>query len=375
MGEDSEGFPVPVIDRQKCADCGLCAQRCPANCDPALYEPMRAIGARYLRDDSRLAESASGGVCYALAERFLTDRNAAVFGAALDQDNVCRHIEISELSELPRLQNSKYVQSDIGDTYRQAEQALKAGKKVLFTGTPCQIAGLYQYLGTQYENLFTVDLVCHGVPPPALFRLYIQYLEEKDRNGKIIYFNFRSKMKQGWGVGESEFTTKTKTKTIPKHDNYYMISYQAENCLRECCYRCRYTRPERIADITAGDFWGVKKTHPEFYDRRGCSVALVNTFKGDWLAKVLKETCSTIDAALGEVVSHQTKLSRPAPRPGSRDDLLRDIHSRGTDIFRQEEFRYPAKVYWKKRVRYHGRLISSWYKRVRITIRGGQRQG
>lgn len=369
MDEDSEGFPVPVIDQEKCTGCGLCAERCPSNRDPALHKPVRVIGARYIRGDAKLAESASGGVCYALAERFLNDGNAVVFGAALDRDNVCRHIGISDISELSRLQGSKYVQSDTGDTYREAERALKAGKKVLFTGTPCQIAGLYQYLGTNYENLFTVDLICLGVPSPGLFRLYIKYLEEKMRGGKIIYFNFRSKVKRGWGTGTFLARTKTKTQIILKHNNHYMISFLADNCLRECCYGCQYAKSGRTADLTAGDFWGVKKTHPEFYDRRGCSVALINTPKGDRLAGILTETCSTIDTSLDKVLPYQGMLSRPEPRPGSRDYLLRDIRSRGADIFRQEEFNYPAKVYWKKWIRYHARWVISGYRTVRKTMK------
>lgn len=371
IDEDSEGFPVPVIDGRKCIDCGLCARRCPSNCSPVLRKPGRVIGARYTRDDSRLAESASGGACYAIAERFLTDGNAVVFGAALDRDNVCRHIGVRDISELHRLQSSKYVQSDIGDTYRQAEQALKAGEKVLFTGTPCQIAGLYQYLGTPHDNLFTVDLICHGVPSPGLFRLYIQYLEEKERDGKILHFNFRSKVKQGWGVGEILIRTKGKTKTIPKFNNPYMISFGVSNSLRECCYQCQYARKERIADITAGDFWGVKKLYPAFSDRRGCSVALVNTPKGEQLAGILMETCTTIDTTLEEVLPYQPHLSSPQQRPDSRDAPLRDIRSRGTDIFRQEDFRFPMNIYLKKWFRYHGRLMASRYRAVRKAIRGG----
>ena len=374
MEEDPEGFPAPVIDQQKCTGCGLCAERCPSNRGPALQKPRRVVGARYVRDDSRLAESSSGGACYALAERFLTDGNAIVFGAALDQDNICRHIGISDISELHRLQGSKYVQSDIGDTYRQAEQALRAGKRVLFTGTPCQIAGLYQYLGTQYENLFTVDLICHGVPSPALFRLYVQYLEEKELGGKIVYFNFRSKAKRGWGAGTFLAKTKARTQIILKHNNRYMLAFSRNNCLRECCYRCQYARAERVADITVGDFWGVKKTHPEFYDRRGCSVCLINTPKGERLAGILMETCSTIDAMSDEVLSYNPNLSHPSSRPDSRDHLLRDIRSRGTDIFLQKEFNYPPKVYWQKKLKYHARWILFGYNAVRIRIRRRRRR-
>ena len=375
IDEDTEGFPVPVIDQQKCTDCGLCAERCPSNCGLTWHEPKRVMGARYIRGDSALAESSSGGACYAIAERFLTGGNAVVFGAALDQDNVCRHIGISDISELHRLQGSKYVQSDTGDTYRQAEQALRTGKKVLFTGTPCQIAGLYQYLGTQYDNLFTIDLICHGVPSPGLFRLYIQYLEEKERDGKIIYFNFRPKAKLGWGVGSFLIKTETKTRFMPKFDNPYIISFIADNCLRECCYQCQFTRTERIGDLTAGDLWGVKETHTEFYDRRGSSVALINTPKGERLAGILTETCSTIDTALDKVVPYQQMLSRPARRPESRDRLLRDIRGRGTDIFRQEEFKYPANVYWKKWMRYHFRWFLSAYNTVRRRLQVRKTRG
>jgi len=375
--EDSEGFLAPVIDQQLCTDCGLCVRRCPANHTPALHQPRRVIGARYILDDKQLSESASGGVCYALSRRFLEGGNAVVFGAALDQDNVCRHIAVSDRSDLHQLQSSKYVQSDIGDTYQMSEQALKAGKKVLFTGTPCQIAGLYAYLGTDYDNLFTIDLICGGVPSPGLFRLYIKYLEEQERDGKIIYFNFRSKAKQGWNAGDylTKTKTKTKTKTIPLYKNEHIISFMIkQNCQRECCYTCQYAEAARVGDLTAADFWGVQESHPEFNDRRGCSAALINTGKGAQLAEILTEVCATIESSLDKVTPYQRCLREPIPRPAARDTLLKDIRSKGTEIFRQKEFKLPVLSRWKAKIKYYAPRTVDAYKVLKKAMMGGQRK-
>lgn len=368
--EDYEGFPAPIIDPQLCTDCDLCAQRCPVNHVPNLNPPQYVIGARYILDDAKLAESASGGAGYALAEYFLNGGNAAVYGSTLDADNVCRHIEVNRLSELHYLQSSKYVQSDIGIAYCQAEHALMNGKRVLFTGTPCQIDGLYQYLGTSYESLFTVDLICHGVPSPGLFRSYIKYLEGQEKDEKIIHLNFRPKDSQGWSVGDCQAKTETRTKTIPYHKNPYMISFLRNDGLRECCYQCRYAQKNRVGDITIGDFWGVPEVCPEFNDCRGCSVALVNTAKGEQLAEILKNTCATIETTLDKVMPYQQNLRAPSPRPVSRNHLLKNMQGQGADIFRQSEFKLPLLDYWKRNIKYRMPWVAAAYRMAKKAILG-----
>ncbi len=283
--EDGEGFPVPLIDENRCTGCGLCAKRCPANAGQPTCGPRAVLGARYRQDDEKLYNSASGGVFLAAAEWVLAN-GGLVFGAALDEDNVCRHVGIDNTAHIRPLQNSKYVQSDVRDTFVEAETALKAGRTVLYSGTPCQIAGLCAYLAKPYDNLFTMDLICYGVPSPALFRLYMKSLEERGKDGKVIRFDFRSKGVAGWNVDGilTKIATKKNTKYIPPHKNAYVIAFLARgNCLRECCYSCPYTQTARVGDVTAADFWGVQKTHPEYNDARGCSLVFVNTEKGELL--------------------------------------------------------------------------------------------
>ncbi|MDR0764481.1 MAG: Coenzyme F420 hydrogenase/dehydrogenase, beta subunit C-terminal domain [Synergistaceae bacterium] len=223
--DDEEGFPAPKIDEGLCTNCGLCKERCPENNNPAVNAPVKVFGARYKLDDKKLYESASGGVFLALAEKFLVEGKALVFGAALDKNNVCRHIGIRDIAGITPLQSSKYVQSDTLDTFDETKQALDHGLKVLYSGTPCQIAGLHAYFGKDYDNLYTVDVICHGVPSPALFEKYIQMLEEQEEDGKIIYFNFRSKYRTGWNVRGYM----TKTKYIPLYRNAHLISFLRKN--------------------------------------------------------------------------------------------------------------------------------------------------
>jgi coenzyme F420-reducing hydrogenase beta subunit len=220
MTEDAEGFLVPHINEAVCTDCGLCAAHCPQNAKPAFHKVQKVLGAR-LKNDKVLSESASGGVFSGLAIKILNEYpGSAVFGCAFDEDLVARHICVTDITNIELLQSSKYVQSDINDTYLQVETLLKSGKAVFLSGTPCQIAGLYAYIRRDYDNLYTADLFCHGVPSPLLFKRYLERLG-KLYGEKITFYDFRNKDKSGWGFRwrwrlgyglQIKVQTKTKTK-------------------------------------------------------------------------------------------------------------------------------------------------------------------
>ncbi|MCL2356386.1 MAG: polysaccharide pyruvyl transferase family protein [Defluviitaleaceae bacterium] len=341
---DDEGFLVAKIDATRCTDCGLCAERCPANspapetagnavappietgdCDIGLARNNKVIGARYKNDDI-LKKSASGGVFAGIADMVIST-GGAVFGCAFDENFTARHICITDSGDIEKCQSSKYVQSDTGDTFAQAKSLLNAGKTVFYTGCPCQIAGLYAYLGENRENLLTADLICHGVPSPLLFKKNLARSEKK-LGDKITYFNFRSKDAHGHGIVK----IKTATKTVFSEDAYYNAFLQ-KRTQRESCYVCPYASPQRVGDITLGDFWGLEHFHPEFADTRGVSVVTLNTEKGEKFFSKVRDRFEIVKSSFENAAFKNVNLRAPSPRPSLRDSAYRDIDADGEIIF------------------------------------------
>ena len=205
---NEEGFLYPLVEESVCIHCGLCVKSCPAeNPDVHRNHPSELYGLKN-KDEKAIMRSASGGASDAAAKVILAE-GGVIFGAAYDENLRVSHIEVNKIDDLYKIQSSKYVQSNVADCYSKAKKHLQEGRKVLFTGTPCQIAGLYAFLRKDYDNLYTLDLICHGVPSPLFFEKYIDYMGKK-MGGKVIEYNFRSKDKRGWGT---QYLAKTKTKT------------------------------------------------------------------------------------------------------------------------------------------------------------------
>jgi coenzyme F420-reducing hydrogenase beta subunit len=322
MKANEEGFLYPEIDSNLCNNCGLCEKICPIFRDDLQRDVLEVFAAKSLNREQML-RSASGGIFPLLAENIL-EKNGIVFGCAYDEDLVAIHIAVENSSELHRLQSSKYVQSDTLNTYTQAKDFLEQNRKVLYSGTPCQIAGLKAFCGKDYENLATVDLVCHGVPSPGLFAKYIGWLGKK-MGGRIIYYDFRSKERGGWGY---DFKTKTKTKTkyLKWHLDPYFRSFLRNETLRECCYSCKYACGKRVGDITIADYWGIKQMHPDFFSSDGVSAVLVNTHKGKSLFENIKNKVEYIQSSFESVAKIQVMLNRPAKRPIARDYVYNNIN-------------------------------------------------
>lgn len=281
MQEDSEGFLYPVIDKNKCTNCGLCVKICPVvnpkygnSSNPKCYAAMA--------NDEIRCHSSSGGIFPVLACYFLKN-NGYVAGAVWDKDGSVKHIVSNKQEDIEAMRSSKYIQSSIGNCYKEIKDLLKDNKRVLFTGTPCQIAGLYGYLRKEYENLYTVEIICHGVPSPKVFKKYLD--EELNENEKFLYTNFRDKI-NGWNPYLTITTTTTTRKFSykAKQDNF-MQAFLKNLCLRNSCGACRFNKLPRQADITIGDFWKIDKYKKKFNDQKGTSLILINNLKGDFLLK------------------------------------------------------------------------------------------
>lgn len=338
MEEDEYGFLYPQIDETKCVQCGACKKVCAYQNGPKLFEPKQVFVA-VSKNKNQLLNSASGGVFAAVATKILKD-GGVVFGATLDFENGHanpHHIKIENQKQLTKLQGSKYVQSSIGITYKQTKDYLKKGRIVLFSGTPCQISGLYEYLGKEYNNLYTIDVICHGVPNAKFFDDYLQIEKQRRSADKIEDYAFRDKRK-GWGMnGRITLAKGRKQKKvyIPARLNSYNTLFLDGMIYRENCYSCKYARRERCADLTIGDYWGIEKEHPEllknnmYNEKEGISCILANTEKGIKTCQNIKELLQMNDSSFEKVSRRNGQLNIPSKRPDSREMIMRKYSDHG----------------------------------------------
>lgn len=319
---DEEGFLYPIVDESACVQCGLCVKSCPAeHPDMHINHPSEMYGLKN-RDDEAIMRSASGGASDAAAKIIIAE-GGIVFGAAYDDDLRVSHIAVEQAEDLYRIQSSKYVQSNVGDCYSEAKVYLQEGRMVLFTGTPCQVAGLYTFLGKDYENLYTLDLICHGVPSPLFFEKYIDYVGKK-MGGKVIEYNFRSKEKRGWGtqyLAKTKTKTKTKTLALSKYGKHFMNG----DCYRMSCYQCPFACMERCGDLTIGDFWAVNKYKPEMFSSKGVSSVGVNTGKGKILLSKMNADIERISEEA--FLAKQNNLKKPTISSNTRCYFYQEIKS------------------------------------------------
>lgn len=320
MKPDNQGFIYPVIDSDLCISCGACKKVCAYQNKSPLHEPVQAYAA-VNKAREQLEKSASGGIFAAVAT-YVLENNGAVFGASLDFEDghpIAHLIGIEDIELLKCIQGSKYVQSSVEGTYKEAKRKLDEGKNVLFSGTPCQIAGLYGYLRKDYSNLWTIDVICHGVPNLRFFDDYL-HIEGQKRGGIPIGYTFRDK-KRGWGMNArldlKSQSGKEKSVYIPARLTSYNTLFLDGDIYRENCYKCPYARKERVADMTIGDFWGIEKEHPallkqnEFDERKGISCIIVNTKNGMELCKKLSDKISLSDSSFDKIAKKNGQLNHP----------------------------------------------------------------
>ncbi len=327
MQRDYEGFLYPSVDQLRCINCNLCEKVCPLlKCEEKAPPEISAFAAHNLNEDMRL-QSSSGGIFTLLAE-WILNQGGVVFGAAMDKNQICRHICVHSEEELALLRGSKYVQSTIGSTYKDAERCLNQGIPVLFTGTPCQIAGLYAYLRKEFENLYTQDIICHGVPSPMVWEKYVDY-REKAASSKTNRMFFRNK-KYGWKTYcvKFEFSNFTQyEKSL--HEDLYMKAFLKNLCLRPSCYNCKAKGVSRTSDITLADFWGVWNVLPEMYDDKGTSLVLINSAKGEKLFNSIKHFTKYNEVNFAKAIEYNSAYSISVKCPKKRNKFMADVLETG----------------------------------------------
>lgn len=289
--DSDEGFLYPLVDEKKCIDCGKCLKICK---DVRLYHEEQKVYACWSKDDNLRACSSSGGIFSLLAEKVLSN-GGAVCAVGYSKDcKECLHKIIRTSEELDDLRRAKFVQSKKYDVLLKVKQLLLDGTQVLFCGTPCEVGGLRQFLGKEYDNLITVDLICGCVSSPMVYRTYIEYLNNKYATN-VISVNFKDK-RAGWR-GKAiavKFDNGTEYYNSILDDDY-CVSFHSRYNIRPSCFHCKYRNLKRNADITLGDFWGVEKYNSSLDDNKGTSFVLVNTNKGDVLLNAIDMTLHLMD--------------------------------------------------------------------------------
>ena len=358
MQLDTEGFYRPVIDKEKCISCGTCEKICPWTHiaeNPNQAKQIPDTFAAYAKNDTVRMDSSSGGIFSILAEKIIDD-GGVVIGVAQLEETRFSHIIIKNKSELPKLRKSKYIQADVGAIYRDVKKILACGQKVLFSGTPCQVAALYSVLhNTNSSNLFTVDIVCHGIPSVKVFEKYVASLEKKE-NAKLAKINFKSK-KSSWKKYSLSHTFNTKKISIPYEKNPYMrlfLNGYAENI---SCFDCHYRKLPRIGDITLGDFWGIEKFHPEMDDDKGTSVILLNTEHGKALFNTISDKILECKSNIKFATSSNPGLNQHHPKPSKRVQFFRDL-----DILSLDEITYKYCMTFLEKISF--KLFDNFIKKI-----------
>lgn len=320
MQENDEGYLYPNVNKNKCINCGICEKKCPILNNSTNNKLIATYGCYSKNNDIR-KQSSSGGIFSLLAHQVL-NVGGLVFGAVYDSDFNVIHDYIEDINELYKLRGSKYLQSIIGENFKITKDFLEQGRLVLFSGTPCQIDGLNKFLGKEYKNLITVDIICHGVPSQKVWNSYREYMNIKE---DISSVNFRDKS-IGWEEYSIciEYKNKSVFNQLAK-DNLYMRGFVNDFYLRPSCYDCQSKGINRASDITLGDFWGIDNILPELNDKKGTSIVLIQSKKGENLFNQIKENIIFKETDIKDVVKFNKSIIESAVKNEKRDKFFKYI--------------------------------------------------
>lgn len=335
MIADKEGFLYPQVDKAVCIDCGICESVCSQIHISSTKMPLSCFAIKHPSRDIQLASS-SGGAFSMLAE-YVLRQNGVVFGAAFDKEWNVEHKYIEHIEDLESLRMSKYVQSEIGRSYQYVQSFLKDRRLVLFVGTPCQVHGLRLFLKRDYENLLTVDFVCHGVPSKVVWQKYLKSISV--RNTFISSIQFRNKQ-YGWenfcfvlqkkyvevidGKAKKPCRDTNKNLCETLHENPFLRGFIHDLYLRPSCYACRNKGFSSGSDITVADFWGIKKTYPQLYDNAGVSCVTVNSFNGRKFLEMAK--IQGINVNFEQVLKYNPSFIHAVKKPPFRNYFFKLIN-------------------------------------------------
>ena len=353
MRRDREGFDYPFVNSPDlCIGCGKCEKVCPVLNPAEAAEPLEA---RAVRSEQYLSGSSSGGVVPALAEQVIAD-GGVVIGAVLNDDMTVGHAEAYDMAGVEKMRGSKYVQSDLYASYEDVRYWLSEGRKVMFSGTPCQVAGLHKYLGKPYDDLVTVDVLCHGVPSPGLWEKYVKALEKK-RGARMEYVRFKDKT-AGW----RHYAFTTSLGSCPYMDDPYMALFVQDMSLRPSCYKCAARGGRSGSDLTLSDLWSVQRCAPELSDDRGVSGVYVNSEKG----RALMGRLDGIESRQVDMELSRTDnggFHDPVAVPEKREEFFQGIHS-AEDLIKYMKSYVVRKPIWTRAYRAVRAFLSACKKKI-----------
>lgn len=325
MKRDKEGFLYPIIDPNKCTKCDICEKVCPVINQKLPSEPIKTYAAKNKDEIVRL-QSSSGGIFTLLATKTINN-GGVVFGAKFDEQWKVVHDYVETIEDLAKFRGSKYVQSRINDNYIKVEQFLKQGRQVLFSGTPCQIAGLKKYLIIEYKNLICADIICHGVPSPMIWQKYKAQFELSYTSS--ISFRDKSNSWKTYEVVVSKDQKEVIRETVGQ--NVYMKIFLSDLCLRPSCAICPAKDGKSKSDITIADFWGIQHIHPEFDDDKGCNLVLINSEKG--LNFFNKLECDKIESDFNTAIKYNPSYFKSVSEPKYRQYFFDNFDKFGFSIY------------------------------------------
>ncbi len=339
MKPDALGFLYPIVDKKKCVDCGICETKCPFNehYDTSLnFDAPIVYGARHKKIDE-VMRSRSGAVFVAISD-FILDSGGVVYGVCYTHLFKIAHKRATNKAERDEFRGSKYVQSDLTGIFRNIRDDLTAGLTVLFAGTGCQVAGLKSFIGTKLgNNLFLVDIVCHGVVSPYIWRDYISYLESR-RQKRIVSFNFRDKTTFGWSAHRETYKFEGEDKTTVSNYHLYNKIY-----FRKSCSSCHFCNTRRTGDVTLADFWGWQKQGVTLKDDdKGLNLVLINTPKGEMLFKTVMN--DLIAFKVNDDSYLQPNLKHPTPIHPFRDQMEMDYIKKSFEYVFFHDYDSPSLV-------------------------------
>lgn len=354
MVVDEKGFKYPKTDMKKCTHCELCEKVCPIINNKTIENSPKAYACINNNEEIRM-QSTSGGVFTLLASSIIND-GGVIFGACFNDELGVHHTYCESIEDLKKYRSSKYLQSDIGLSYKKAKEFLNQGRKVLFTGTPCQIEALKSYLLKDYENLYLQDIICHGVPSPLVWEKYKEYREEKAKS-KLHLMSFRSKKNTTWSGYNVDMEFANNTSYVKKHgDDIYMKAFLNNLSLRESCTDCKFKKNNRLSDITLADFWGIQNVKPEMDDGKGTSLVIVNSAKGQVLFETIKAEMQCEEVEFEKAISENPSFNTVSKANVNSDKFFEGL-KKGED-FEELVKKYSPKVsIFKKIIRKLKRII------------------